>query len=63
MNVYEGVDMAEVNRDLEDIANKEREAMTEVEFEAMMDAMEADYLAKQYEAESYDLDATYYGVK
>ena len=62
MNVYEGVDMAEVNRDLEDIANKEREAMTEAEFEAMMDAMEADYLAKQYEAESYDLDATYFGV-
>jgi hypothetical protein len=62
MNLYEGVDLAEVNRDLEDLANKEREAMTEAEFEAMMDAMEAEHLARQYEANSYDLDAIYYGA-
>jgi hypothetical protein len=62
MNLYEGVDLAEVNRDLEDLANKEREAMTEAEFEAMMDAMEAEHLARQYEATSYDLDAIYYGA-
>lgn len=62
MNVYEGVDMAEVNRDLKDIANKNHEAMTEVEFEAMMDVMQADWLMKQYKAESYDLDTTYYGA-
>jgi hypothetical protein len=62
MNLYEGIDLAELNRELDEIANKEHEAMTEAEFEAMMDAMEAEHMARQYEANSYDLDAIYYGV-
>jgi hypothetical protein len=63
MNVYEGVDMAEVNRDLEDIARKEREVMTLEQFEEMINEMAAEYEAKQHAAESYDEDAIFYGVK
>jgi hypothetical protein len=62
MNVYEGVDMAEVNRDLEDIARKEREVMTLEQFEEMINEMAAEYEAKQNAAASYDEDAIFYGV-
>ena len=63
MNVYEGVDMEEVNRDLEDIARNERDAMTAEQFEEMINKMAAEYEAKQHAAASYDEDAIFYGVK
>ena len=63
MNVYEGVDMEEVNRDLEDIARNERDAMTVEQFEEMINKMAAEYEAKQHAAVSYDEDAIFYGVK
>ena len=63
MNPYAGVDMEDVNRDLEAIAKQEREAMTEADFEAYMDNMFAAYNAEMAAAESYDEDAIFYGVK
>jgi hypothetical protein len=63
MNPYAGVDMEEVNRDLEAIAKQERDAMTEADFEAYMDNMFAAYNADMSATESYDEDAIFYGVK
>ena len=55
--------MEEVNRDLEDIARNERDAMTVEQFEEMINKMAAEYEAKQHAAASYDEDAIFYGVK
>jgi len=63
MNPYAGVDMEEVNRDLEAIAKQERDAMTEADFEAYMDNMFAAYNAAMAATESYDEDAIFYGEK
>jgi hypothetical protein len=63
MNPYAGVDLAEVNRDLEAIEKQERAAMTEADFEAYMDNMFAAYNADMAAAESYDEDAIFYGAK
>lgn len=63
MNPYAGVDMEEVNRDLEAIAKQEHDAMTEADFEAYMGNMFAAYNAEMAASESYAEDAIFYGVK
>ena len=61
VNPYSGIDIEEFNRELDDIARKERESMTEQEFEDMMNKMASEYETQLHSSFSYDEDASSYG--
>ena len=58
VNPYADIDIEEFNLELDDIARKERESMTEHEFEDMMNKMASEYETQLHVAFSYDEDAS-----
>jgi hypothetical protein len=51
----------ELNVELNDLAEQERNAVVEADYESYMDRMMAEYNMRQFEAFSYDEDAVAYG--
>jgi hypothetical protein len=51
----------ELNVELNDLAEQERNAVAEADYESYMDRMMAEYNMRQFEAFSYDEDAVAYG--
>jgi hypothetical protein len=51
----------ELNVELIDLAEQERNAVVEADYESYMDRMMAEYNMRQFEAFSYDEDAVAYG--
>jgi hypothetical protein len=51
----------ELNVELNDLAEQERNAVAEADYESYMDRMMAEYNMRQFEASSYDEDAVAYG--
>ena len=52
----------ELNAELQDIAEQERLSLVEEEYESCMDRLMAEHEMLMYAANSYDLDAIYYGA-
>ena len=55
--------MTEINAFLNEIADEQIQAETDFDFDAMMDALMDDYLMRMAAANSYDMDAVYYGME
>ena len=55
--------MDEINSVLNQIADNEIEAKNEFEYEQMMDNLMEEYLHQMAAANSYDMDAVYYGME
>ena len=53
--------ITELNVELNDLAEQERNAVVEADYESYMDRMMAEYNMRQFEAFSYDEDAVAYG--
>ena len=51
-----------INAELADLADIEREALVEAEYESFIDAMCAEHDMQMYACHSYDLDAIDYGA-
>jgi hypothetical protein len=51
----------ELNVELNDLAEQERNAVAEADYESYMDRMMAEHNMRQFEASSYDEDAVAYG--
>jgi hypothetical protein len=52
----------ELNLELQCLADEERQAMVDIEYDAFMDEMYRLWELEQYAADSYDLDAEFYGA-
>ena len=52
----------ELNAELQDLAERERLSLAEAEYESYMDRLMAEHEMMMYAANSYDLDAIYYGA-
>lgn len=52
----------ELNFELQCLADEERQAMIEIEYDAFMDEMYRLWELEQYSSDSYDLDAEFYGA-
>jgi hypothetical protein len=52
----------ELNAELQDLAEQERLSLVEEEYESYMDLLMAEHEMLMYAANSYDLDAIYYGA-
>lgn len=51
----------ELNIELQDLAEQERLALVEEEYEFFLDQLMAEHNMRMYEVHSYDNDAIYYG--
>lgn len=52
----------ELNAELQSLAEEERQAMIDIEYDAFMDEMYRQWELEQYAEDSFDLDAEFYGA-
>jgi hypothetical protein len=56
------MNVAELNFELQCLAEEEKQAMIEIEYDAFLEEMYQLWELEQYAAEAYDEDAEYYGA-